>query len=476
MDVSKSYRPQTSWLELGSGFSDPVEATRFPKHVLRFRNQEWATRVGLGSLSTQEWESHFAKFEPLPGSIPQALALRYHGHQFQTYNKDLGDGRGFLFAQLLDERGRLLDLGTKGSGQTPYSRAGDGRLTLKGAVREVLATEMLESLGVNTSKTFSVFETGESLERGDEPSPTRSAVLVRLNHSHVRYGTFQRLGFFKDADKMRNLLDYCARHFFPEIVSLPNEARPSAFLMCVTEKAAELAAQWMMAGFVHGVLNTDNMNVTGESFDYGPYRFLPHYDPQFTAAYFDHSKLYAFGRQPETVLWNLQQLATVLTLVSETRPLEEALNTFAAKFHAAAARQLALRLGLRWKHDCDERFLILAFQTLAETEVPFEQFMFDWYGGEASTERISKCAHAAAYKNVSAKAFLSFLKERKDLEPLAEVENRLASEYYKGDRPCSLLIDEIEAIWTAIDRDDNWLPFENKVLSIREMGALHGRR
>src|SRR5271170_7670008 len=138
------------------------------------------------------------RFEPLPGNLEKPLALRYHGHQFDVYNPALGDGRGFLFAQLQDDAGRLLDLGTKGSGQTPWSRGGDGRLTLKGGVREVLATEMLEALGVYTSKSFSLFETGEKLTRGDEPSPTRSSVLVRLGHSHIRIGTFQRLAALKD--------------------------------------------------------------------------------------------------------------------------------------------------------------------------------------------------------------------------------------------------------------------------------------
>ena len=129
----------------------------------------------------------------LPGTYSKPLALRYHGHQFQVYNPDLGDGRGFLFAQLHDLKdGRLLDLGTKGCGRTPWSRSADGRLTLKGGVREVLATEMLEALGVDTSKSFSLIETGEELERGDEPSPTRSSVLVRLATRHIRIGTFQR--------------------------------------------------------------------------------------------------------------------------------------------------------------------------------------------------------------------------------------------------------------------------------------------
>ena len=137
-------------------------------------------------------------------------AVQY-GHQFRHYNPDLGDGRGFLFAQMRDDKGRLLDLGTKGSGQTPYSRAGDGRLTLLGGVREVLATAYLEALGVNTSKSLSLIETGESLQRNDEPSPTRSSVLVRLSHSHIRFGTFQRAAFENNKEEMeeRGVCEEC---------------------------------------------------------------------------------------------------------------------------------------------------------------------------------------------------------------------------------------------------------------------------
>ncbi|MGZ3473485.1 MAG: protein adenylyltransferase SelO family protein, partial [Polyangiales bacterium] len=182
-----TYRPRPVHPKLGDELFDVVEPARFPKRVQRFRNQRWAERVGLGELDDTQWEAHFARFEPLPENLGKPLALRYHGHQFDSYNPRLGDGRGFLFAQLLDDRDRVLDLGTKGSGQTPWSRGGDGRLTLKGGVREILATEMLEALGVNTSKTLSLFETGEMLFRGDEPSPTRSSVLVRLGHSHVRF-------------------------------------------------------------------------------------------------------------------------------------------------------------------------------------------------------------------------------------------------------------------------------------------------
>jgi len=187
------YRPDPQILPLAGWLADPVAPARFPQEIVRFRNDRWAGAVGMGGLTDAQWAAHFARFEPLAGNLPAPLALRYHGHQFQSYNPEIGDGRGFLYAQLRDGAGRLLDFGTKGSGQTPYSRFGDGRLTLKGGVREILATEMLEALGCYTSKTFSVIETGEELARNDEPSPTRSAVMVRLSHGHIRIGTFQRL-------------------------------------------------------------------------------------------------------------------------------------------------------------------------------------------------------------------------------------------------------------------------------------------
>src|SRR6187200_3305663 len=201
--------PETTILELGDAFYDRVAPADFPQAILRFRNDRAAAEVGLAGLSDAEWIAHFARFAPIPGSLTEPLALRYHGHQFRVYNPNIGDGRGFLYAQLRDARGRLLDLGTKGSGQTPFSRFGDGRLTLKGGMREVLATEMLEALGVETSQSFSLIETGEALERNDEPSPTRSAVLVRLQHSHIRIGTFQRLAYFQETENLAKLTDYC---------------------------------------------------------------------------------------------------------------------------------------------------------------------------------------------------------------------------------------------------------------------------
>lgn len=207
MPVSPAYRPEPRFFDLGADYADAVQAADFPKTILRFRNDRAAAEVGLEGLSEAEWIAAFGRFEPLPGQ-PGPIAMRYHGHQFRHYNPDLGDGRGFLAAQMRDALGRLMDLGTKGSGQTPWSRGGDGRLTLKGGVREVLAATMLEAQGVPTSRAFSLIETGEALERGDEPSPTRSAVLVRLSHSHVRFGTFQRAAYLGRKDQIEALIEH----------------------------------------------------------------------------------------------------------------------------------------------------------------------------------------------------------------------------------------------------------------------------
>src|SRR5687767_10640103 len=239
MPVSAAARPSTRHQDLGADFYDVVRPAVFPQHLLRYRNQRWADRVGLDTLTDDEWIANFGRFDPLPGSFAAPLALRYHGHQFRTYNPYLGDGRGFLFAQVHDgEDGRLLDLATKGSGQTPWSRHADGRLTLKGGVREVLATEMLEALGVETSKSFSLIETGEALERGDEPSPTRSSVLVRLSHSHIRIGTFQRLLYLDEPDNIRKLMDYTVRTYMVDAWRDDAADRAASFLEEVCRRVA----------------------------------------------------------------------------------------------------------------------------------------------------------------------------------------------------------------------------------------------
>jgi len=447
------YRPDTPILGLADWLGDEVAPADFPLTELRFRNDRWARTVGLAELSDADWVRHFARFEPLPDNMPRPLALRYHGHQFRVYNPEIGDGRGFTFAQLRDGTGRLLDLGTKGSGLTPYSRTADGRLTLKGAVREILATEMLEALGVYTSKTFSVIETGEELERGDEPSPTRSAVLVRLSHSHIRIGTFQRLAVFEEDEHMRALVDYCLAQFPgplpPE--DAPDREEPAVVLMHqAVERLADLAASYMAAGFVHGVLNSDNMNVTGESFDYGPWRWLPEWQPGFTAAYFDHTGLYAFGRQPEAIRWNLTQLAIALRRLVEAPPLVAAMERFPELYHRAIARRFVWRLGVESRgHEADLALIGAAERTMREGKMAPDPFFFTHRGGRNVHGELADALEGYA--------------------PVAD-----DHPYWSGDAPQSMLIDEVEAIWAAIAERVDWQPLADKIAAVREMAQALG--
>jgi uncharacterized protein YdiU (UPF0061 family) len=456
------YRPERAILELGDEFFDPVEAADFPQAILRFRNARWAGAVGLGGLSEEEWIRHFGRFEPLPDNLPKPLALRYHGHQFRVYNPDIGDGRGFLFAQLRDgareDGGRLLDLGTKGSGQTPYSRFGDGRLTLKGGVREVLATEMLEALGVETSKSFSLIETGEALERNDEPSPTRSAVLVRLQHSHIRIGTFQRLAYFQDAENLTKLTDYCLRHYYGEE---GGDDGPARLLAHVAREAARLAASYVAAGFVHGVLNSDNIAITAQSFDYGPWRFTPYWDGHFTAAYFDHAGLYAFGRQPEAIHWDVLQLAASLRAIAEADALTPSLDAFPAEFQRRLVESIFARLGLEpTAPERDTAFLLALETALAAKTVAIDRFFFDWRGGKRRGPSPADEAYEAG-------AFTAF---RNAIGDYDSAEGALDHPYWSDDSPCSMPIDEVEAIWSRIDEADDWAAFNAKIEAVRRMG------
>ncbi len=463
--TNSSLLPSSTLLDLGPDFYDPVEAAKFPRLELRYYNPSLCDQLRWGA---SELRTHLGEFQPVPGSLPQPLALRYHGHQFQQYNPELGDGRGFSFAQF-KEGDVLWELGTKGSGQTPYSRRGDGRLTLKGAVRESLATELLESLGVRTSRTLAFFETGEELQRNDEPSPTRSAVLTRFSHSHIRFGTFQRVTYLQQTAQLHKLFAYTREHLVrpPFENAFTQKGEVTELFTQVIHWTADLVAQWMMAGFVHGVLNTDNMNITGESFDYGPFRFLPHYDPTFTAAYFDQSGLYAYGEQPHAVLWNLHQLGFCLRVLEPQLNLEEIGPYYQNVLHAKARAHLCRRLNIKSRgEDHDEALLIALFDFLAESRAPFERTFFDFYRGRnVSPDSLP------AYQSARAQ---EFMRQWNDYQ-IANA-NHAQDPYFTRTAPVTLLIDEIEAIWDAIRFRDDWGLYQHRINELRAMRGLYGHR
>ena len=470
------FRPEVIHQQLDQRFYRPVAAAQFPQHQLRYRNHAAAKSVGLDDLDDTSWIRHFGHFQPLDGSFPKPLALCYHGHQFGHYNPDLGDGRGFLFAQMRDQHDRLMDLGTKGSGTTPFSRSADGRLTLKGAVREILATEMLTALDVTTSQSFSVIETGEHLERNDEPSPTRSAVLVRLSHSHIRIGSFQRLAYMDDMDGIEMLARHVARHYFggaaqTELVKNNDRLDADApltellpgLLSHVAAAIADTAGRWLAAGFVHGVLNTDNFNITGESFDYGPWRFLPSFEPGLTAAYFDQTGRYAYGRQSDAALWAVCRLADCFVKLVPQKDLEDRLAAFYPLLEARLAKQMQWRLGVVFDEEDPARDAALArdiFGAAKQSQCGFDQMFHDLYGGKARVD---------GYDDDCWRPVLEALQAAKPRNPAA-----LDHPHFQSAKAVSMTIDEVEAIWAPIAVSDDWSLLSDKIAAIHQMRHAYG--
>jgi uncharacterized protein YdiU (UPF0061 family) len=277
-------------------------------------------------------------------------------------------------------------------------------------------------------------------------------VLVRLQHSHIRIGTFQRLATLGEDDNLRKLTAYCLRHYYADA-----SADPATLLGHVTARAARLAASYIAAGFVHGVLNSDNIAITAQSFDYGPWRFTPIWDGAFTAAYFDHAGLYAFARQPEAIHWDVVQLAIALRRIEEAEPLTERLETFPHLFQQALRDAIFARLGLRTGELATDMALVGALEeTLSAAQVPLDLFWFDWRGGRRP---------AGGYDGFDE---LAALIARHDPVPDA-----LDHPYWFDPAPCSMLIDEVEAIWTAIDERDDWAPLYAKLAAIRRMGEAY---
>jgi len=295
-----------------------------------------------------------------------------------------------------------------------------------------------QNMGMNTSRTLSLIETGEELVRGDEPSPTRSAVMVRCNHSHIRFGTFQRQAYHENKEGLEALVAYCGQHFYTGIEN------GSDLLEQVCLASAQTVAGWMAGGFVHGVMNTDNMNITGESFDYGPYRFLPTLKSGLTAAYFDHNGLYAFARQPDAMYWNLAQLAQSLSLIVDDQALLKALETFAPAYQTALRDQVFRRLGLQSKAlEADIEFVLATFRLLEESQVSWPQFWHDWQGGAPKNE--------SAYGS----EFDLWKEDYAGYTVIGPAPQR--------DQPASLIYDDISALWAPIAEKDDWSGFEAKL-------------
>ncbi len=325
----------------------PWQAVTPPDPQLIVLNDQLAEELGLdpASLRTSQGLALLTGTELPDGATPVAQA--YAGHQFGGYSPRLGDGRALLLGEFADPTGCWWDLHLKGSGRTPFSRGGDGLAALGPMLREYVISEAMHALGVPTTRSLAVIATGRPVQR---ESLLPGALLARVARSHLRVGSFQYAAATGDLDLLRRLCDYAIAHLHPTAANAPRP--PLALLDAVVSAQATLLAQWMLVGFVHGVMNTDNMTISGETIDYGPCAFLDAYDPATVFSSIDHTGRYAFGNQPAVAQWNLARFAeSLLRLLDpdEGRAVELAtgsLGAFSEQYDTAWSQGMRTKLGL----------------------------------------------------------------------------------------------------------------------------------
>jgi serine/tyrosine/threonine adenylyltransferase len=362
---------QSSYLELPEAFYARVEPMPVSAPRLLRLNRALAEELGLDpdALGSKEGVAMLAGNELPAHGDP--LALAYAGHQFGGFVPRLGDGRALLLGEVIARDGARRDVQLKGSGPTPFSRRGDGRAPLGPVIREYLGSEAMAALGIPTTRALAMVSTGELVYR-QRPEP--GGVLARVARGHVRIGTFEyaaRLG----PDAVRALADYViARHY----EDLADEAQPYRGLLArVAGATAELIASWMHVGFIHGVMNTDNMSVAGETIDYGPFAFMDRYHPATVLSSIDHGGRYAFNQQPRIGLWNLARLAeALLPLLGETETeaitaAEAILEDYGPRFAAAYQAGLRQKLGLEREREGDEQLASELLAVMAESGADF---------------------------------------------------------------------------------------------------------
>ena len=345
----------------------PVESPRLIK-----LNRPLAIHLGLDPdrLSSPEGTEILAGKRIPDGADP--IAMAYAGHQFGHFVPQLGDGRAILLGEVIDADGVRRDIQLKGSGPTPFSRRGDGRAALGPVLREYIVSEAMAALGIPTTRSLAAVVTGENVMR---ETPLPGAVLTRVASSHIRVGTFQYFAARNDTEGVRRLADHVIGRHYPQAATAD---RPyHALLEAVIARQADLVARWLLVGFIHGVMNTDNTSISGETIDYGPCAFMDHYDPAMVFSSIDEQGRYAYANQPRIALWNLTRLAEcLLPLFSDQqeKAIEEAqivLGDFAQKFTAAYQAGLRQKLGLFTARDGDEALAQDLLDAMAKNKADF---------------------------------------------------------------------------------------------------------
>ena len=360
--------------ELG-GLYEPWQGAAVPAPRLLALNEQLAgeLRLDAGALRTDAGVGVLAGSATPEGASPVAQA--YAGHQFGGYSPRLGDGRALLIGEVLDAAGNRRDIHLKGSGRTPFARAGDGKAAVGPMLREYVVGEAMHALGIPTTRALAVVATGETVRR---ETALPGAVLTRVAASHLRVGTFQYAGDRGDAELLLRLADYAIARHHPQAAAA--ESPYLAFLEAVVEAQASLVARWMLVGFIHGVMNTDNMTISGETIDYGPCAFMDAFDPATVFSSIDHGGRYAYGNQPLVAQWNLARLAETLLDLIDADPETAAgaaidvLGSFPGRFREHWIRGMRSKLGLHEPRPEDAELIDDLLALLRAQQVDYTSF------------------------------------------------------------------------------------------------------
>jgi uncharacterized protein YdiU (UPF0061 family) len=375
------------------GLFTPWPPSAVPDPHLILINTSLADELGLDQtwLATPEGVATLAGNNTPAGSAP--LAQAYSGHQFGGFSPVLGDGRALLLGEVIDRGGHRRDLALKGSGRTPFSRGGDGKAGLGPVLREYVLGEAMHALGIPTTRALAVVTTGERIRR---TTPEAGAVLTRVASSHLRVGTFQFAATQRGRDELTRLVDYSLRRHYPDRVAGPKPAHE--LLEAVVAAQAALVAAWMSVGFIHGVMNTDNMTISGETIDYGPCAFLEAFDPQTVYSSIDTGGRYRFANQPPVAVWNLARFAeSLLPLLDEDQgravaEATEVLDTFGELYRGAWLARMRRKLGLADQDPDDEALVGELLALLAAERVDYTSWWralaADLRGAEATADLV----------------------------------------------------------------------------------------
>ncbi len=298
----------------------------------------------------------------------QSIAMKYTGHQFGQYNPNLGDGRGLLLAQV-EHKNTIWDMHLKGAGSTPYSRQGDGRAVLRSSIREFLASEALAALNIPTTRALCVLDSDTPVYREQQET---AATLVRVSQSHIRFGHFEFCSFNNQPELLKTLCDYVIHEHYPELDNDPQKYL--AFFKVTVQKTAELMAHWQSIGFAHGVMNTDNMSILGDTFDFGPFAFMDEYEPNFICNHSDYQGRYAFNQQPNIANWNLSVLAQALLPLTNKEDLMQQLESFSDYFEESFFTKMNAKCGFISAFNVHQDIIDNTLKMLASCKLDYSYF------------------------------------------------------------------------------------------------------